>query len=133
MHRLVCTSNLIHKIIEPSMLLMESQQLCVCDSISWLRIVDTLLNSCACWACVQTTSGAILAFTVLVFPHRLFNCRPSVFVRSTCCLNYVSILSEIVEKNLRIDLQRDDEKLEVHFLTERVSLLGECLAAKSLP
>ena len=46
--------------------------------------------------------------------------------------NVVSTLFEVVEI-LRIDLQHDGDDIEVHFLTWRVPLLCECLAASSLP
>ena len=82
------------------------------------------MGSCASRACRQTTSGAMLAFAVLVSSHRFINCTPT-------ASNLVSILLEIVEI-LQIDLQHHDDNIEVHFLSGRVPLLGECLAASFL-
>ena len=44
---------------------------------------------------------------------------------------FVSILFEIVGIH-QIDLQRDDDDVEVHFLTWRLALDCECLCASAL-
>ena len=74
----------------------------------------------------RVTSGAMLAFAVLVSSHRFLHYPPSVFDRSRCCLS--TLLVEIH----RIDLHLDDDNVEVHFFTGRLPLDCDCLSVSSL-
>ena len=105
--------------------------MCVTPSLDF-AIVETPVDSCA----LQWTVALLWLVDeqLLEYLHSQYLPRQRDFLTARLLHlifpEFVSTLLEIVEI-LRMDLQHDDDNIEVHFLTGRVPLLGECRRASN--